>query len=248
VSSSGEGNRHRSHREIYAIALTAGIVAGVFCWLVGELNREVFKPRMVTTVVFGRTNVGPSTETQNVADSRNAVVAFTILGGVTGLALGFAGGLGGRSLFRGAIVGVVGLALGGLVGSLASIEILPFFYRRLVPDPSDLLTPIMIHGGIFAAIAAIGGTAFAIGMGCGRRVADAIIAACAGALLGTVSFHLLADFIFPDSRSSDPVAGTLSVRLLAKLMVTLPIALGAAWGTARGLFFGSTSSPRAESQ
>jgi hypothetical protein len=243
VSPSGEGNRHRSHLEIHAIALAAAIVAVVSCWLVGEMTREVFKPRLVSTPFFGRVNIGPSTETQNIADSRNAVLAFAILGGVTGLALGFAGGLGARSFFRGAIVGVGGLALGSLVGALTSISMLPLLYRQLVPDPNDLLTPILFHGGISAAIGIVGGLAFSIGMGRGPHAARAMTGACLGALAGAIVFHLLSEFVFADSSSGRPVPSSSSARLLARFLVIVPTAFGAAWGAVDGLVRPVSSSP-----
>jgi hypothetical protein len=247
VSHSDEGNRPRSHQRIYAFALIAGIVACVISWLAGELTREVFKPRLVSTVFLEMTLVGPSAESQNAADFKNAVLAFAILGGVTGLVLGFAGGLGGRSPVRGAIVGVGALALGSLVGTFASIALLPFFYWRLVPDPNDLLTPIMAHGGIFAATGAAAGAAFTIGVGRWRQTARAMGGALLGAVLATVVFHLLGEMFFPDSRPGDRVASSSSVRLLSGFLVTVLTALGAAWGTCGGIVHPTSSSP-AESQ
>ena len=157
MSQSGDENRDRSHRLIYAIALAAGVAVSLLSWIGGELTRGAFKARHVSTTFYGMTHVGPSPETQNAADLKNSVLAFGILGGVTGLVLGFAGGVGGRAPIRGAIVGAGALALGSTVGVVASMTMLPFYYRRLVPDPNDLLTPILIHGGISAAIGAVGG-------------------------------------------------------------------------------------------
>jgi len=243
VLAPGRATLDRSHQQIYAIALAAGIVASVFGWLVGELTRTAFKPREIVFVFQSIRSVGPSNETLNTADYKNAVLAFGIMGGVTGLLVGFAGGLGARSPFRGAIVGLGGFASGGLVATVASITILPFLYRRLVPDPNDLLTPIMVYGGISAAIGAVGGAAFAIGMGRGRLAARAMAGACLGAFLGTVVFQLLNELVFAHPSSGSLVSGSSSTRLLTRLLVTVLTALGAAWGSVGGLARPTISPP-----
>jgi hypothetical protein len=176
----------------------------------------------------------PSRESQAAADLANATLAFTLLGGVTGLILGFAGGLCGRSPVRGAIVGLAGLAAGATVGGLASKILVPLFFRGLVPDRNDLLTPIMIHGGICMAIGAVAGLAFAIGMGCWRRLPDAIAGACFGALLAMFLFHALSGTLFPMSGSTEPVANTWIVRLMATVLTPVLVAVGAARGVQGG--------------
>jgi len=172
----------------------------------------------------------PTQGSQNTANLQNAALVLTILGCVTGVAMGFAGGLAGRSPWRGVIIGLGALAVGGLVSALSSWALLPLFYRRIVPDPNDLLSPILIHGGIWMAIGAVGGLAFAIGMGCRRCLATAIGGACLGAILATVLFHLIGAGLFSDSGSTEPIASQALVRLLAMLLVTVLVAIGAARG------------------
>jgi hypothetical protein len=179
---------------------------------------------------MGVSAMRPSRESQIAADSANATLAFAILGGVTGLMMGFAGGLAGRSPVRGLIVGLASMAAGAVVGASASLALLPFFFRRLVPDLNDLLTPMLIHGGIWMAIGALGGLAFAIGMGRGRHLPIAIGAACVGAFLASVLFHLLSESLFLDSDSTEPLAKSAIARLLAMLLATVLIAAGAARG------------------
>jgi hypothetical protein len=222
-------------RQMWALALSAGAAAGVVSWLGGEWALTAFRPRTFKVQIMLMTYIQPTTASQNAADFKNATLAFAILGSATGLAMGSAGGLAGRSPSRGVIVGWGGAALGGLVGAIASWYLLPLFYRRFVPDPNDLLSPILIHGGLWTAIGAVGGAAFAIGMGCGRRVPQAILGAGAGAALATVLFHLLAASLFPDSRSTEPVAASSTVRLLSRMLVTVLVAAGAARG-AQGRF------------
>jgi hypothetical protein len=153
-----------------------------------------------------------------------------MIGGVMGLTMGLAGGLCRRSVWRGVLVGLGALGIGGLAGGLASRALIPLFFRQFVPSSNDLLTPILIHAAIWAAIGAVGGLAFAIGMGRLRQLPAVVGGACLGALLATVFFQCLCAGLFPDSGSTSPVPGSSLVRLLAKLPATTLVALGGAWG------------------
>src|SRR5579885_1558701 len=157
----------------------------------------------------------PTAVTQNQADFKNAVLVFTLVGGITAVALGFAGGLVSRSPARGMIVGFSALVVGGFVASGASLALVPLFYRHYVPDTNDLLTPTLIHGGIWAAIAAVSGLAFGIGMRNWRVLPATIGGACLGAIVAAVLFHLLSAGLFAASGSTEPLAGSSPLRLLA---------------------------------
>jgi hypothetical protein len=220
----------RSNAQIWAIALSAGVAAGLISWLAGESVHAFFSPQVFPIRVGFVTYIQPTAASLNTADLKNATLVFTILGGITGLGMGIAGGFARRSLSRGLVVGLGGLAAGGLVGAFASLGLLPFFFRRVVPDPNDLLSPLLIHGGIWMAVGAVSGSAFAIGMKCGRCIFNAVTGACLGAFLATILFHGLGEALFPDSGSTAPVANSASVRLMAVFLVTILIACGTAWG------------------
>jgi len=233
----GEAAQPRTHRRIWIIAVSAGVAAGLLSWLLVELTHGFFRPRLYPVSALGLTTMRPSSESQQLADTLNATLAFVILGGVTGMVMGFAGALSGRTTKRAGMVGLAALvagAAGAMVGFLASKVLIPFFFRGLVPDRNDLLTPIMIHGGIWMAIGAVGGLAFAIGMRCGKRVPDVIAGACFGALLATFCFHALSGTLFPMSGSTEPLANTWIVRLMAMFLVPVLIAVGAARGAQGG--------------
>jgi len=231
LPSEGNQPRPRQQVQVWAITLAGGVVAGLVSWVGGELAHGAFKPRLVQVVLmFGQTVMRPSASTSNAADVKNAALAFAILGGVTGLVMGFAGGLACRSPWRGVIVGLGAQALGALVGALASLALVPLFHRELVPDLNDLLSPIMIHAGIWTGIGAVGGLAFGVGMGCGRRLLRPIGGACLGAVLAAVVFHVVSGGLFPDSGYTGPVATSSLVRLMAMLLVTVLVAAGAARG------------------
>ena len=224
------GRPRLRHRHVWAIALTAGVAAGLFSWLGAELGRQAFRPRLFKVEILGRIVNQPSEESQVAADLKNATLGFAILGGLTGLAMGLAGGLAVHSPARGVIVALTALAAGALVGGLACLALLPLFYRRHVPDVNDLLTPILIHGGIWMAIGGVGGLAFAIGMRSGRHRLDAVGAACVGGFLASILFHLLCASFYPDLSSMEPVAGTSVLRLFAMILVTVLVAAGSAMG------------------
>jgi len=231
LASEGNRPRPRGQAEVWAVALAAGVAAGLVSWVGGELAHGAFKPQLVQVVGnFGQKVMLPTRSTLNAADLKNATLAFAVLGGVTGLVMGIAGGVAGRSALHGVVVGLGAQVLGVLVGALASLALVPLFHRDFVPDTNDLLSPIMIHAGIWAAIGAVGGLAFAIGMRRGRRLLNAIGGACLGAILATVVFHVLSGALFPDSGSTEPVATSSFVRLLAMLLVTVLVAPGAARG------------------
>ncbi len=215
---------------MWAIALAAGFTAGLVSWLGGELTHEAFKPQLFKIKIAFTTFIQPTAASLNTADLKNASLVFTILGGVTGAVMGIAGGIAGRSLSRGLIVGFGTLLAGSLVGALTSLALLPIYFRQSVPDPNDLMSPIMIHGGIWMAIGAVGGLAFALGMGCGRVAFNAIVGACFGASIATLLYHGLGEALFPDSGSTTPLATSAVVRFMAAILATVLIAFGAARG------------------
>jgi hypothetical protein len=242
VPDSRGANPPRPALRVWAIALVAGVAAGLLAWLVGEATYGFFQPRLYQiTLILGQKTMQPTIGSLNAAALKNATLAFAILGGVTGLAMGIAGGLAGGSPVRGVKVGVVGLVAGEAVGALASLALIRFFFLRTVPDSNDLLTPILIHGGVWLAIGVVGAVAFAMGLGCARGIPRAIEGACVGALLASVVYHLLSASLFPDSNSTDPIAGTSLVRFLAMIFVTVLVGLGAARGSLTG--FHRTKSP-----
>ena len=200
--------RPRSRWQVWAIALSAGLAAGLVAWLAGEPARNTFRPRLYRVISMGVTGDVPSRESQAEADTKNATVTFAIVGGAMGLAMGLAGGLVSRSLKRGAAVGLAALVAGAIVGVLLSHALIPLFFRRLVPDANDLMTPMLLQAGIWMAIGAVGGLAFGVGMRCGRQLPGTIVAACAGGMCAAVLYNLLSGWLFHDWNASDPVGNS----------------------------------------
>jgi len=230
-----------SRGQLWAMIMVCAAAAGLGSFLAGELAHDAFKPQLFPVEVLTVRALQPSRESQRAADLKNATLVFSILGGMTGLAMGLAGGLAVHSLARGLKVGVVALGAGGLVGALVSLALVPLFYRELIPDTNDLLLPVLIHGGIWTAIGAVGGIALAVAMRKSKRqFADAIAGACFGAVLATIFYHALAAAAFPDAKSTEVMANTPIVRFLAMSLVPIMVSIGAAIG-AQGGFVHSPS-------
>jgi len=219
-----------ARRRIWMIVLTAGALAGLLACVAGELSHDFFRPRRYKVEVTGMSSMQPSRESQNAADLANAMLTFAILGSVTALIMGLAGGFAGRNLWRGAMVGLGSQAVGALAGAACSWALIPIFARQLVPDQNDLFTPILIHGGIWMAIGAVGGMAFAAGMGAWRQLPITAVCACVGAFTASVIFHLLVGMLFPHSSPSEPVGSTAVARLMASSLFTILVAIGVARG------------------
>lgn len=223
--------RPLSRSRIWAIALGAGVAAGFVAWLAGELFHDFFRPRLHEVQALGIKALKPSKESLNAASLANGTLADGLLGGMIGLALGLAGGLACRSPLRGIKVGIPSLLAGAIVAAVGSIALIPLLSRGLVPDTNDLLTPILIHGGIWMAIGAVGGAAFAWGMNRRRQIAVAAGAACVGGFLASVLYHLIDAGVFPDSDPTEPISKSALVRSLSMLLPALFIAVGSARGS-----------------
>jgi hypothetical protein len=178
---------------------------------------------------MGQSILKASFEDQSAADCKNAALAFGVLGGMLGLALGIAGGLTRWNVLSGLKAGVFGLALGGLLGAGTSLAIVPVYYRAVAKAQEemshDLVLPLMIHGGIWAACGLAGGIAFGIGLGGGRvRVLNAAL----GGLIGAALYEMIGAMAFPAAKTTSPISFTWTSRLLARLLVASMTGLVAA--------------------
>jgi hypothetical protein len=211
---------------LVVMAIVAGLVAGVVSWLIGEAVVTAFRPPYQAQNVMGQTIMKANFEDQSVADTKNAALAFAMLGGVLGAALGMAGGIARRSTKAGMGSSVVGLVLGAVLGAGTSFALLPFYFRALDKAQEDLsrdLTlPLLVHGGIWAACGLAGGAAFAIGLGAGRvRLLKAAFGGLIGAVLGAALYELIGATAFPVDKTTYPLATTWIARLLARLLVAI---------------------------
>ncbi len=226
----------RSHRRVWTIVLSAAVAAGLIAWLGGEAAYGFFKPRLfVVHLRDGSTSLQPSIGSLRAAEFKNAALASGILGAVLALAMSFAGGLVSGSPARGALVGLGTQAAGALAGVLATLVLFPVLHRQPVPDPNDMLTPIVVQAGIWMTIGTVAGMSFAIGSRNLRHPAKAVLAGCLAAVLAAVLFHLFIGGLFPDSGPPTLFATTPVRRLIAVLTVTILIAAGSARAAMGGM-------------
>ena len=230
-ASAGEREGHPDFWRWMTITVAAGLAAGVASWAVGEASYGAFKTPLSPVQVGPIVMMQETLPFTKISDAKNATLAFAVMGGVLGLFLGAAGGVVRRAPSRSAFAGLAGLVLGGLSGTLSSWPLLALYYRQHVPDPNDLLFPLMVLGGIWSITGAAGGLAFGLGSGRPRHLFNAASGAFLGVLLATILYGVIGVIIFPDSNPTDPLAKSGALRFLARVLVSVSGAMGAAVGS-----------------
>jgi hypothetical protein len=236
VKSAGRGATDRAPGRagtLWTAALSAGLLAGVVAWLIGEAAHEYFPPKLVETTIRGRTGRGATPETMNEATVKNAVLVFGVLGAVLGLSLGAGGGLAQRAARAAAVAAAVGLINGAVAGVAAAAAVLPRALRTEEFREDNLVRPFLIYVGLWVPLGVAAGLAF--GLGAGRRRGPLLAAAVGGglgAVLGTGTYELIGGLAFHFARTLHAFSLTWATRLLARLRVTLGSAAGAALGAA----------------
>ena len=221
---------HPRPGRLLAMALGAGIFAGLASWLLGEVVLDYFRPPSRIVIAMGMTMNVPSQAGEHGAITRNAALAYGLLGAALGLALGLAGGshaAHGPMRSRGALIG---LAAGAVAGAAATPALLPIYFRTIIEDPlaSGLTVPLLLHGGIWAAVGAAGGLALGIGFGVRRaELWKIILGGLVGGLLGAIIYELIGAFVFPMSATTKPISESGVTRLIARLAVSIFSAAGA---------------------
>lgn len=225
------GGRPSGWKPIASAAL-AGLMAGVLAWAAGETRAVDAGPAEKRSPFMGsETMMGQVTfESQQAAVRLTSTKAFGILGGLTGLLLGLAGGATAGSLRRAALAGGVGLVLGASVGAGVTWLTLPGFERGRAADTGDLLASLLMHGSFWIPIGAVGG--LALGLGRRDRIALAMLGGAVGALVATVAYELIGGMIFPMAETGAPISLTGTTRLLGRLLVPILAAVGAAMAIA----------------
>jgi hypothetical protein len=216
---------------VWALALTAGLIAGFASWLIGETIHGRFKP------VAAASGPRPSAEMKaravaeaRAAETLEATLAFGSLGAFLGVALGLAGGSARGSGRAALIAAIVGAILGGAAGAALARGLLPIYFANYDPDREDLVLAILTQGGIWPAIGAAGGLAFGIGLGGQGRAVSALLGGLLGAAAGLLVYEIVGALVFPLDKTSHPFSATWGTRLFARLAVTILASAGAAAG------------------
>jgi hypothetical protein len=205
------------------LILAAGVVAGLAAWLGGEVCRDLIKARRHAVNSKGIILNVVSPRDQDLADARNAGLAFAWLGAVLGACLGAAGGLARRSGRAAMSAAFFGSVVGAVACAALSLAFLPLYdaYRHRNPDEAsrDLIFPLLVHAGVWSAAGAAGGAAFGLGMGKRGSMSRAVLGGLVGAAIAAAVYELIGVVAFPDAGTTRFVSLTWPTRLLARLAV-----------------------------
>jgi hypothetical protein len=201
-------------------------------WLLVEITLDSFKPKGTATRFMGSTFMIPGWEERAAAGTRNAVLALGLTGASVGLALGLAGGQVRRSGRAAAAAAILGLVLGAAAGVGATLTVLPVASRVHERDPgnmsAEMTSSLLAHGGTWGTVGAAGGLAFGIGLGGRGRTVRTLLGGLLGGVAGAVLYELIGSLVLPDTKTSEPIAATWGIRLLAQFLAVIPIAAGVA--------------------
>jgi hypothetical protein len=212
-------------------ALGAGAGAALVSWLLIEATLETFKPRGTARQFVGSTFLFAGWEAREAAASRNAALALGLMGATAGLALGLAGGLARRSARAGAAAAFLGLVLGAAAGAGAALAAVPLASRVHQRDPGnmsvEMASSLLVHSLPWAAVGAVGGLAFGIGLGGRHRAGRGLVGGLLGAVAGAFLYEVIGALALPDTKTINPIASSWGPRLLAQVLAVVTAAVGA---------------------
>jgi hypothetical protein len=204
------------------------MLAGAGAWWIGEYTMFYFMPSKAVENYRDPTALNLE---MPVVNAKNAALTFGVLGGLLGFALGIAGGLSTRSPYRALAGAVAGLILGGAAGALPSFILMPWHWAHRNDDPPSvmLLTPMLVHLGLWCGAGLASGLAFGIGSSGFKpsRLVEAALAGLAGAMLGCFVFDMVGASLFPLAHTARPFSETVGTRFLARVCVAAFVGLGA---------------------
>jgi hypothetical protein len=216
-------------RRPWLAALAAGIVAAGLTWGVGEASAGRFDPGTVADPSKGPLAGGVSPEAVNRGLVNEAVLTYGLQGAVLGLLLGLAGAAAGGSARAAVPGGLAGLVLGGAAGAGVALGAFTVFVQSVDPSSNDLVKPLVAHAVVWGVLGAAAGVAFGVGYRGGKAgIARAALGGFLGAVVGAALYEVGGAVLFPNDRTSQPVAASGSARLLAHAATDVLAALGVA--------------------
>jgi hypothetical protein len=231
ISDAPPPGRGRS-RAVSLWALGAGAGAALVSWLLIEATRDSFKPTGTTTRFGSFTFLIPGWQERSTAVTRNAALALGLTGAIVGLAMGLAGGLARRSARAGVVAALLGLVLGAAAGAGTALAAVPLATHVHERDPGnmsvEMASSLLVHGLPWAAVGAVGGLAFGIGLGGRAQVGRGLLGGLLGAVAGALLYEVIGALAWPDTKIIDPIAASLGIRLLAQVLAVILAAAGVA--------------------
>ncbi len=227
------GSPHGGGRLVLS-ALGIGLGVGIISWLLGEAAEKAFSPRSVAGSLPNGIPTRIITDSaRTVASIRNVSLSSGLFGALLGSALGLAGGLGSRGAGSARRAGLIGLAAGALAGAGTALPLVSLYFRSFETYAPDGLTePLLMHAGIWGAIGCVGGLAFGLGAGGRRSALRGMVGGLVGAVLGAAIYEIAGALAFPMSRTFQPSSSEWAPRLMARLLVSGLVAVGAALAVA----------------
>jgi hypothetical protein len=208
------------------LAALAGVVAGLVAFGVGEAIYNVIPAAPVEQNISGNRVMLPNRATNKAADTQNAALAFGALGVCLAGFMGVAGGLARRSTASALIGGLFGSVVGMALGTGLSLLLIPSLLNaRDYYSDYDIVISLVMHGIIWGLLGAVAGLAFVAGISQWRLLGRAVTAGFMGGSLGAAAFELMGAIAFAAAETDEPVSATWTTRLLARLLVTLGVAV-----------------------
>ena len=216
---------------VHVWVLGAGVVATFLSWLLIEATLGTFKPKGTANRFMGSTFLIPGAQERASTETRNAVLAFGLMGAAVGLVLGATGSLA-RRLHSCRAAAVLGLVLGAAAGAGAALVAVPAASRVHERNPGnmslEMASSLIAHGGPWGAVGAVGGLAFGLGFGGRGRAVRGLLGGLVGAVAVAILFEVVGALALPDTKTMEPVAATWGIRLLAQSLAVITTAVGIA--------------------
>jgi hypothetical protein len=130
------------------------------------------------------------------------------------------------------VAAFLGLVVGAAAGVGAALAAVPLASHVRDRDPgnmsAEMASSLLVHGLPWAAVGAVGGLAFGIGLGGRARAARGLLGGLLGALAGAFLYEIIGALALPGSKTLEPIAATWGIRLLAQFLAVVPLAAGVA--------------------
>ncbi len=223
----GDASMTSAPRLILIVSLWAALAA-LISWGIGETKVLRVTAKQERFMAAGRQIEWETPTTRNRAAQVNTASLNAVFGGLLGLFLGLAGGLLRRSPKAALVAGINGAGLGAGLGGVVTYFVLPFYARYRQWNSGDLVVALVLHTSLWAGIGAVAGLAFGLGLGGRLRLLKATAGGLLGAICGGILFDLIGALAFPLDETGEPMSTTGRTRLLARLLVAVFAAAGAA--------------------
>jgi hypothetical protein len=206
-------------------AITRTLVVGILTAVIGAWIATHFADQLRVAELVEHGTKYRGTSLRIDLATRNAAVAYGLIGGILSLSLGvIARSLRGRfSVPRGLAAGLTGLVLGTLFGATSSYGLTPAYFSRM--EKADINLSILIHLGIWVAVGAASGIAFGVGYGTRKVLMGSLIGGMIGAALATLLFDIGGAF-FPLAHTERPLSVVAGTRLAGAAVLCLFIVIG----------------------